>query len=97
MKQQVRKILSLTTAAALTLGMVVTAHAADSGMTRGEMAKLLVEGAGPVSYTHLDVYKRQVEYQANEFTLGVQFHPEADALTDAAFAAYFNTLLKYAA
>lgn len=38
-----------------------------------------------------------VEYQANEFTLGVQFHPEADALTDAAFAAYFNTLLKYAA
>lgn len=46
MKQQVRKILSLTTAAALTLGMVVTAHAADSGMTRGEMAKLLVEGAG---------------------------------------------------
>ena len=46
MKQQFRKILSLTTAAALTLGMVVTAHAADSGMTRGEMAKLLVEGAG---------------------------------------------------
>ena len=46
MKQQFRKILSLTTAAVLTLGMVVTAHAADSGMTRGEMAKLLVEGAG---------------------------------------------------
>ena len=46
MKQQFRKILSLTTAAALTLGMVVTVHAADSGMTRGEMAKLLVEGAG---------------------------------------------------
>ena len=45
MKQQFRKILSLTTAAVLTLGMVVTAHAADSGMTRGEMAKLLVEGA----------------------------------------------------
>lgn len=44
MKQQFRKILSLTTAAVLTLGMVVTAHAADSGMTRGEMAKLLVEG-----------------------------------------------------
>lgn len=46
MKQQFRKILSLTTAAALTLGMVVAVHAADSGMTRGEMAKLLVEGAG---------------------------------------------------
>ena len=43
MKQQFRKILSLTTAAALTLGMVVTVHAADSGMTRGEMAKLLVD------------------------------------------------------
>ena len=26
--------------------MVVTVHAADRGMTRGEMAKLLVEGAG---------------------------------------------------
>ncbi len=46
MKQQVRKILSLTTAAALTLGMVVTAHAADSGVTRGDIAKLLVEKAG---------------------------------------------------
>ena len=49
MKQQFRKILSLTTAAVLTLGMVVTAHAADSGMTRGEMAKLLVEGRLPAA------------------------------------------------
>ena len=38
-----------------------------------------------------------VEYQANEFTLGVQFHPEADALESDAFMAFFDALLDAAA
>ena len=38
-----------------------------------------------------------LEYQANDFTLGVQFHPEADALTSDAFMAFFQALLDAAA
>ena len=38
-----------------------------------------------------------LEYQANEFTLGVQFHPEADALESDAFMAFFDALLDAAA
>ena len=46
MKKCFRKALSLLMASSLVLGMAVTAHAADDSMTRGEMAALLVEGAG---------------------------------------------------
>lgn len=38
-----------------------------------------------------------LEYQANHFTLGVQFHPEADALTSDEFMAFFEALLEAAA
>ena len=38
-----------------------------------------------------------LEYQDNHFTLGVQFHPEADALTSDAFMAFFEALLEAAA
>lgn len=38
-----------------------------------------------------------VEYQANDFSLGIQFHPEADALNDADFLAFFQALLSHAA
>ena len=37
-----------------------------------------------------------VEYQDNLFSLGVQFHPEADALDSEAFMAFFDTLVEYA-
>lgn len=37
-----------------------------------------------------------VEYQSNEFALGIQFHPEADAKENLDFAAFFGTLVKYA-
>ena len=38
-----------------------------------------------------------LEYQDNHFALGVQFHPEADALTSDAFMAFFEALLEAAA
>lgn len=38
-----------------------------------------------------------VEYKANDFALGVQFHPEADALDSQAFQAYFGALVDHAA
>lgn len=37
-----------------------------------------------------------VEYQRNEFALGVQFHPEADAMESETFLTFFDTLV-YAA
>lgn len=47
MKKTFRRALSLTIASGLTLAMAVTAGAAEGDtLTRGEMAKLLVEGAG---------------------------------------------------
>ena len=38
-----------------------------------------------------------LEYQANDFTLGVQFHPEADALDHDAYMDFFEALLAHAA
>lgn len=38
-----------------------------------------------------------MEYQDNDFTLGVQFHPEADALSSAQFMDFFEALLAHAA
>ena len=43
-----RRILSLATATALTLGMSLSSYAADAQLTRGEMAQLLVEKEGPL-------------------------------------------------
>ena len=37
-----------------------------------------------------------LEYQANDFTLGVQFHPEADALDHDAYMDFFEALLAHA-
>jgi gamma-glutamyl-gamma-aminobutyrate hydrolase PuuD len=37
-----------------------------------------------------------VEYQANEFALGIQFHPEADALENENMRVFFGTLVQYA-
>ena len=45
-KKTLSRILSLATAAALALGMTLTGYAADTALTRGEMAALLVDGAG---------------------------------------------------
>ena len=38
-----------------------------------------------------------LEYQTNDFTLGVQFHPEADALDHDAYMDFFEALLAHAA
>ena len=38
-----------------------------------------------------------LEYQANDFTLGVQFHPEADALDHDAYMDFFEALLAHTA
>lgn len=51
---------------------------------------LIVTSYGP------DEVIEAVEYQSNEFTLGIQFHPEADAKENPDFAAFFGTLVKYA-
>ncbi len=45
-KKAARRILSLTAVFALVLGMMLTTRAADNGLTRAEMTKLLVEGIG---------------------------------------------------
>ncbi len=45
-KRLFRKVLSLLTAAALVSSLSITGFAADSALTRAEMAALLVEGAG---------------------------------------------------
>ena len=48
-----------------------------------------MEPVGAVSYTHLDVYKRQqlglceiIELKRHPFFLGVQFHPEFKSRPD---------------
>ncbi|MEA4932032.1 MAG: gamma-glutamyl-gamma-aminobutyrate hydrolase family protein [Lawsonibacter sp.] len=38
-----------------------------------------------------------VEYQRNEFALGVQFHPEADAMESGTFLTFFDALVEHAA
>lgn len=45
-KSTFRRILSLATASALSLGMSLSSYAADAQLTRGEMAQLLVENVG---------------------------------------------------
>lgn len=47
--------------------------------------------------TYSDGVIEAVEYQDNRFTLGVQFHPEADAMDQEVFLAFFDTLVDYAA
>ena len=46
------------------------------------MAGAVFKGIQPVSYTHLDVYKRQVEESENQVTVtyryGVLVHPETE-------------------
>ena len=48
-KSAFRRVLSLATTAALTLGMSLSIQAAEAGLTRGEMAELLVANAGLTS------------------------------------------------
>lgn len=56
----------------------------------------LGQGLTVVAYGPDDVIEA-VEYQANEFSVGVQFHPEADALENDSFMAFFQALLDAAA
>ena len=59
MKTSFRKVLSLATASALALSMAIVGSAAEGDtLTRGEMAKLLVEGAG--------LSDQVAQYQAQE-------------------------------
>ena len=57
--------------------------------------KRIGEGLTITSYGPDDIIEA-LEYQANEFTLGVQFHPEADALTVPAYQAFFNAVVQFA-
>ncbi|MGE4275646.1 MAG: gamma-glutamyl-gamma-aminobutyrate hydrolase family protein [Lawsonibacter sp.] len=54
------------------------------------------EGLTVAAYGPNDVIE-SVEYQSNEFSLGVQFHPEADAMESGTFLTFFDTLVQYAA
>lgn len=76
MRKRSCKLLSLATASALTLTMAVTASAAESDvLTRGEMAKLLVEGAG------LSGQVAQYQSQASVFS---------DVAEDSEYKGYIN-------
>lgn len=53
------------------------------------------KGLSVVAYGPDDVIEA-LEYKANDFTLGVQFHPEADALNSETFMAFFDALVSHA-
>lgn len=54
------------------------------------------QGLSVVAYGPDNVIEA-MEYKANDFSVGVQFHPEADALNNQAFMAFFDALVSHAA
>ena len=76
MKTSFRKVLSLATASALALSMAIVGSAAEGDtLTRGEMAKLLVEGAG--------LSDQVAQYQAQESVF-------QDVAEDSEYKGYIN-------
>ena len=76
MKTSFRKVLSLVTASALALSMAIVGSAAEGDtLTRGEMAKLLVEGAG--------LSDQVAQYQAQESVF-------QDVAEDSEYKGYIN-------
>ena len=53
---------------------LMTTDAADAGTARGSLWEALVAYAEPVSYTHLDVYKRQLDGRSDLYSLGALFY-----------------------
>jgi len=61
--QTARRLTLRTTAEQVTQGLLQV-RLAEPVPRLGELARAhILAGAGPVSYTHLDVYKRQAEYR----------------------------------